>query len=69
VVFGSTDARLVVSDDGSGFSPDREGFGLRGMRERVQLAGGRVELNTAAGQGTRLTVTVPRVASLTGVPR
>jgi signal transduction histidine kinase len=69
VVFGSTDARLVVADDGSGFSPDREGFGLRGMRERVQLAGGQVELNTAAGKGTRLTVTVPSAASLTGVQR
>jgi signal transduction histidine kinase len=69
VVFGSTDARLVVADDGCGFPPDCEGFGLRGMRERVQLAGGRVELDSAAGHGTRLTVTVPRAASLTGVRR
>jgi signal transduction histidine kinase len=69
VAFGSTDAQLVVADDGSGFPPDREGFGLRGMRERIQLAGGRVELNTAAGLGTRLTVTVPRARSTIGPKR
>jgi signal transduction histidine kinase len=69
VAFGSTDARLVVADDGSGFPPEREGFGLRGMRERVQLAGGRVELNTGADRGTRLTVTVPRARSTTGLQR
>ncbi|MEO3855396.1 sensor histidine kinase [Acrocarpospora sp. B8E8] len=53
-------ARLIVADDGRGFAPEREGFGLLGMRERVELAGGSVEVDTGPGTGTRLTVTIPR---------
>lgn len=47
---------LLVSDDGHG-STAPEGTGLRGMRERVMAAGGRLELTTE--QGTRLLVTIP----------
>lgn len=38
---------LVVSDDGSGFDPDAPtaGFGVMGMRERVELAGGTLLLH------------------------
>ncbi|WP_030019745.1 sensor histidine kinase [Streptomyces monomycini] len=55
-------ARLVVSDDGHGFTPDgaATGFGLVGMRERVHLVGGSVHIDSGPGKGTRLTVTVPR---------
>lgn len=53
-------ARLVVADDGRGFGQEREGFGLTGMRERVQLAGGSVDVDSRPGTGTRLTVTIPR---------
>jgi signal transduction histidine kinase len=53
-------ARLVVRDDGRGFAPEREGYGLLGMRERVELAGGRVAVGDAPGGGTELTVTIPR---------
>ncbi|WP_369034202.1 sensor histidine kinase [Streptomyces adonidis] len=55
-------ARLVVTDDGRGFAPATAagGFGLVGMRERVQLVAGRVEIDSGPGAGTRLTVTVPR---------
>ena len=52
-------ARLVVADDGRGIPPGREGFGLLGMRERVQLAGGSVDVHSGSGSGTRLTVTIP----------
>jgi signal transduction histidine kinase len=55
-------ARLIVADDGRGFPPEREGFGLLGMRERVQLAGGSVEVDGGSGAGTRITVTIPRPA-------
>jgi len=53
-----------VEDDGSGFAdaspPDgHRGLGLAGMRERVALAGGGVEIDSAAGQGTRIRVTLP----------
>jgi signal transduction histidine kinase len=53
-------ARLVVADDGCGFPPDREGFGLAGMRERIRLSGGSVDVDSGGGgTGTRLTVTIP----------
>ncbi|MFF5212721.1 sensor histidine kinase [Streptosporangium sp. NPDC000396] len=58
--FDAAGAKLVVRDDGRGFSPEREGYGLLGMRERVQLAGGQVDIGSAPGGGTRLTVTIPR---------
>jgi signal transduction histidine kinase len=57
-------AELVVSDDGRGFQPHREGFGLRGMRERVELLGGDVRVDSRPGAGTRITVTVPRTVAL-----
>ncbi|WP_201261059.1 sensor histidine kinase [Embleya scabrispora] len=61
--YGEEEARLVVADDGRGFAVGREedgGFGLRGMRERVDRLGGRVEVEAGPGRGTRITVTVPR---------
>jgi signal transduction histidine kinase len=53
--------RLRVSDDGIGFDPDAtvRGFGLIGMRERVALAGGTLEIHTGRGAGTTLLVTLP----------
>lgn len=56
---------MVVTDDGLGFAPDAAdsaagGFGLVGMRERVQLVAGSVDIESGPGAGTRLTVTVPR---------
>lgn len=53
---------LVISmeDDGKGFDPSRsEGFGLSGMRERVEGLGGRFDLNSTIGNGTRLSVRIP----------
>lgn len=55
--------RLVVADDGSGF--DREaagggdGLGLVSMRERVRLAGGRLDIETRRGRGTRIDALIP----------
>jgi signal transduction histidine kinase len=60
LTFGRGDAQLEVVDDGRGFAPgEAEGFGLQGMRERAQLVGGRVEVDSRPGAGTRVTVTVP----------
>ncbi len=60
-------ASVTVEDDGVGFdlveltlSPDSgRGLGLLGMRERVQLLGGELNIDTAPGQGTRMDVFVP----------
>lgn len=58
---------LSVADDGLGFSltdgekgDGREtGIGLTGMRERLQLVGGRLELQSCPGGGSCLTASVP----------
>ncbi len=53
---------IELIDDGKGFNPDlsHEGFGLRGMQERVQLLGGQLLIKTAPGQGTSIHVAIPR---------
>jgi signal transduction histidine kinase len=53
---------VVIEDDGRGFSADvlsTDGIGLVGMRERVALVGGRLELETSEGGGTTIVVEVP----------
>jgi signal transduction histidine kinase len=52
---------LVVEDDGIGFDPARpvDGFGLQGMRERVELLGGSLHVESRTGAGTTLAVEVP----------
>ncbi len=56
--------RLRVQDDGDGF--DRHdhslGFGLVGMRERVQHLGGQLSVTSQLGQGTEVLVVVPLAA-------
>jgi signal transduction histidine kinase len=51
---------LVIEDDGRGFDPDSpaDGFGLQGMRERVDLLGGLLQVESRAGAGTTLAVEV-----------
>jgi signal transduction histidine kinase len=58
---GDAVAQLWVSDDGRGFTPSTvdSGFGLVGMRERLELVGGSVTVDSGPGRGTRLTVRVP----------
>lgn len=56
--------RLEVGDDGAGFDPATRGsraghFGLTGLRERVALEDGKLEIDTAPGAGTRLLVSLP----------
>jgi signal transduction histidine kinase len=59
-------AVAVVEDDGGGFDPDgtrppgrRAGLGLAGMRERVGLLGGTVEVESQPGQGTTVFARIP----------
>jgi signal transduction histidine kinase len=57
-------ARVVIADDGHGFDlgslpPGREGFGLHSMRERMELLGGTLTIDSAPGRGTRIVATVP----------
>jgi signal transduction histidine kinase len=55
------EVRIVVEDDGEGFDPDsvRGGRGLIGMRERVELLGGELELSSGPANGTRIVARLP----------
>ncbi|MGX5681002.1 sensor histidine kinase [Schumannella luteola] len=53
--------RLVVTDDGHGFDPASrtDGFGLGGMRDRLALVGGALDVSSS-DSGTTLIATLPR---------
>jgi two-component system, NarL family, sensor kinase len=54
---------LEIDDDGHGFDPAQTtgaGQGLRNLRERATALGGRTEIHSALGEGTRVRVTIPR---------
>lgn len=59
--------QLSVRDDGRGFDPDLpvEGFGIMGMRERVELASGRLDVEAAADRGALIRVTIPLLGGAT----
>jgi signal transduction histidine kinase len=53
---------VMIEDDGCGFDPaviSRDGLGLLGMRERVQLLDGELEIETSPGMGTTLVLELP----------
>lgn len=69
------DKQLIVeiSDRGRGFDVTRalaktDSLGLAGLRERVNLAGGRIEIHSALGQGTRITAEFPLPAEGAPLP-
>ncbi|MEA2139900.1 MAG: hypothetical protein QOG56_3050 [Solirubrobacteraceae bacterium] len=51
--------RLSVSDDGVGGAEPGRGSGLVGLRDRVEAVGGKLEITSAAGNGTSLVVAIP----------
>ena len=56
-------AEVTVADDGAGFDLAQipsTSHGLVGMRHRVEALGGRLEISSAPGHGTRITGTIPR---------
>ena len=52
---------LEVADDGRGFDIEsaRAGIGLSTMRERVEGLGGKIEVKSSPGEGTKVKVKVP----------
>ena len=60
-----------VRDDGEGFDPndDTEGFGLLGMSERVELLDGKLTIESAPGEGTTISVTLPGASPRRSGPR
>ncbi len=59
--------RVTVADAGAGFRPGdwrqpgqaHEHFGLATLRDRLDVLGGRMEIESSPGQGTRTTLSVP----------
>ncbi len=57
--------QIAIVDDGQGFDPAAlagqlgNGYGVQSMRERAEAVGGRLEVRSQPGQGTRVEVQVP----------
>jgi PAS domain S-box-containing protein len=57
--------RMIIADDGRGFNPkmvnmmSKNSLGLIGMRERAQLIGANLTIDSKAGKGTTISVEVP----------
>jgi signal transduction histidine kinase len=60
VVERGGEVEIAVRDDGAGFDVDAPtgGFGLTGIRERISLAGGLLEI-ISSGRGTAVLATLP----------
>jgi signal transduction histidine kinase len=70
ISYGPKALFVAIKDDGKGIDPEvltkgeRTGhFGLPGMRERAERLGGRVQVDSAPGAGTRIEVTIPAKAA------
>ncbi len=69
LTFEDEAVRLAVQDDGAGFeptaapSPETQHFGLAGMAERAARIGGTLQITSARGQGTLVTLVVARPAA------
>jgi signal transduction histidine kinase len=50
---------ILARDDGHGPVTSAEGFGLQGMRERIQALGGRLEIGARAGRGVEVRAVLP----------
>ena len=66
VVLENSHAGLTIADDGRGFTPDaaeaaREDghLGLRVLADMAQDAGGRLDIDSEPGRGTRVSLEVP----------
>jgi signal transduction histidine kinase len=64
--FDNSRCTVSVCDDGSGFDPAIASslpaghYGLIGMKERVERAGGKLTISSRSGSGTELTIEIPR---------
>lgn len=59
--YADAEVRLEVRDDGVGFDPEAvsRGYGIAGMRARLDTTGGRLVVMSAPGRGTRIVAHVP----------
>jgi two-component system, NarL family, sensor histidine kinase DegS len=60
--FMRSQVSLLVRDNGQGFDPSErkeQSFGLTGMRERVDLLNGKIDIRSVVGVGTTISVRIP----------
>jgi signal transduction histidine kinase len=61
--YSENNVSLEMIDDGKGFEPEAAnqsgGFGLQGIKERVQQLGGVMKIDSAPGSGTHLSIRIP----------
>jgi len=63
LAYGSDQFVLTVEDNGQGFDAFEQAaghYGIEGMRERAELAGGRLLVRSAPGQGTTVSLAIAR---------
>ena len=74
--FRENQVQVVVSDDGVGFDPEaclgegiaQGGFGLFSIRGRLDLVGGRMEIDSKPGRGSRITLRAPFASRAEAAP-
>ncbi|RMD59339.1 sensor histidine kinase [Candidatus Parcubacteria bacterium] len=67
LTLGASRIRVGIEDDGSGFVMGGRrdplaplvGFGLTNLRERVRIIGGKLQIESAPGRGTKIHITIP----------
>jgi len=57
---GASSLTVEVEDDGVGGAFERNDRGLQGLRDRVEAIGGKFELDSEPGAGTRVRAEIPR---------
>jgi two-component system sensor histidine kinase DegS len=60
---GENSIKVSVDDDGRGFEIEKldhsNGMGLKVIRDRIEMVGGNLDISSAPGQGTRVTIELP----------
>ena len=61
IAFDERAIHFNLRDNGNGFDPasKHDGFGVQGMRERVEGMGGQVSIQSAKGEGTAISIVLP----------
>ena len=69
LAFEKEAVRLDLRDNGKGFEPARrhDGYGLQGMKERVEAMGGRLTIRSARNEGTAISIVLPLTETLKAV--
>jgi len=57
-----TTARAIVEDNGQGFDPEvslSNGMGLKVIKDRIEMIGGNIDIDSEKGRGTRIVMQIP----------